>query len=102
MYKLATSDFKTNALSDLSLLQDVVRFKSRFYRCSWAHFEEARPGTFKLAPKDEHLAALLADYRQMVEMIFGEIPDFEQILDTLRQLENEINQLFPESPQEEE
>ena len=102
MYKLATSDFKTNALSDLSLLQDVVQFKSRFYRCSWAHYEEARPGTFKLAPKNEHIAALRTDYRQMAEMIFGEIPDFEQILDTLRQLENEINQLFPESPQEEE
>lgn len=102
MYKLATSDFKNIALSDLSLLQDVVWFKSRFYRCSWAHYEEARPGTFKLVPKDEHLNALRSDYRRMAEMIFGETPDFDQILDILRQLENEINQLSPDNPQEEE
>lgn len=33
-------------------------------------------------------------------MIFGQIPSFDQILDTLGQLGNEINQLLPAGPQE--
>jgi len=94
MYKLAMSVFKNDALADLSLLEDVVRFKERFYPCAWARYEEARPGTFRLIPKVEHLPPLRGDYSDMAEMIFGEIPDFDQILKTLGQLENEINELF--------
>jgi hypothetical protein len=38
MYQLAKSAVKGNALSDLKLLNDVVAFKNRFYRCLWAHY----------------------------------------------------------------
>ena len=100
MYRLAISEVKKRALADLSLLKNVAAFKSRFYRCSWARYEDAKPGTFKLIPPEKHVASLRTDYRQMAVMIFGEIPSFDQILDTLGQLENEINQLSPGSPQE--
>ena len=49
------------------------------------------------ARDEEHLASLQIDYRQMAVMIFGTIPEFNQIIDTLSQLENEINQLSPDS-----
>lgn len=98
MYQLANSEVKKLALDDLSLLKDVAEFKNRFYRCSWARYEDAKPGSFKLIPKQEHLASLQIDYRQMAVMIFGTIPEFDQIIDTLSQLENEINQLSPSSP----
>lgn len=101
MYKLATSDFKDDALANLSLLEDVVQFKARFYRCPWARYKEARPGTFKLVPKEEHLSSLRRDYSDMAEMIFGEIPDFDKILETLGLLENEINELVCDNTQEE-
>ncbi len=102
MYKLATSDFKDGALADLSLLEDVAQFKDRFYTCAWARYEEAKPGTFKLAPKEEHLPSLRRDYDNMAEMFFGQIPDFNQILETLAQLEDEINRLPCGGPQEED
>jgi hypothetical protein len=41
---------KSSALSDLALLRDVVEFKERFYYSSWARYDLARPGTFRLAP----------------------------------------------------
>jgi|AntAceMinimDraft_9_1070365.scaffolds.fasta_scaffold15527_3 hypothetical protein len=91
MYRLAGSKFKTNALGDLKLLEDVAQFKIRFYKCLWARYEDARPGTFKLVPKGEHIGALKKDYRQMEVMIFGEAPEFDRILETLAYLENEIN-----------
>ncbi|MBN2292839.1 MAG: nucleotidyl transferase AbiEii/AbiGii toxin family protein [Pirellulales bacterium] len=93
MHMLAMSDIKYIALANLPLLADVVRFKARFYNCPWAKYNEARPGTFKIIPQDEHVSALRKDYRDMVEMFFGEVPDFNQILETLGQLEIEINRL---------
>lgn len=93
MYRLATSEFKKHALRDLVLLEDVVKFKIRFYNCSWARYENARPGTFRLVPKEEHLESLKKDYHQMKVMIFGETPEFDWILETISRLENEINRL---------
>ena len=95
MYCLAGSKHRAAALADLDLLQDVVDFKSRFYRCPWAKYELAAPGTFKLIPKDEHIPALKNDYQAMGEMIFGKRPEFEDILETLQGLENQINALQP-------
>ena len=98
MYRLTGSKVKAKALDDLQLLKDVVAFKSRFYRCPWARYEDARPGTFRLVPKQARLDELQKDYGQMEVMIFGDVPRFEQIVDTLGHLENEINQLDPIQP----
>jgi hypothetical protein len=95
MYRLAGSKHKAAALADLDLLQDVVEFKSRFYPCPWAKYEMAAPGTFKLIPKDKHLPALKKDYQAMGEMIFGKSPSFEDILERLQELEDQINALQP-------
>lgn len=34
-HRLAIRPVKDSALADLDLLEDVVVFKDRFYRCSW-------------------------------------------------------------------
>lgn len=93
MYQLARSIVKEKAFADLKLLNDVVAFKNRFYRCPWAHYDTAKPRTFRLVPDQTHLMELNSDYRQMKVMIFGEIPEFEQIISGLKQLEDEINHL---------
>lgn len=93
IYRLAKSDIKEKAFKDLKLLEDVVNFKDRFYTCTWAKYETAKPGTFKLVPQTKHLDNLKKDYKQMKIMIFGEVPEFEQILNTTAKLEDEINAL---------
>lgn len=91
MYKLAGSSIKDAALVDSALLQDVVAFKQRFYPSRWARYEDAKPGTFKLIPAAERLTELRRDYRDMEMMLFGDVPTFDEITDTLRHLEGEIN-----------
>ena len=91
MYKLAQSTTKDAALTDWALLQDVVAFKQRFYPSRWARYEDAKPGTFKLIPAAERIIELRRDYRDMEMMIFGDVPTFDEITDTLRHLEGEIN-----------
>jgi hypothetical protein len=84
---------KLAAFSDLSLLSTVVDFKTKFYPASWAHYELAKPGSFKLIPSAEMLKHLARDYSAMQIMFFGEIPPFDELLSTLRLLEHEINTL---------
>jgi hypothetical protein len=90
---MAGAPVKDAALADLALLEDVVAFKQRFYRRPWAHYDEAKPGTFRLIPAGHVLAAVEKDYVQMRNMIFGRYPDFGVIMETLRKLETEINEL---------
>ena len=91
---MAASPVKDAALADIALLEDVVAFKRRFYRRPWAHYEQAKPGTFRLLPAGHVLAAVEKDYAQMRSMIFGRYPGFDEIMVTLRTLEAEINGLY--------
>jgi len=84
---------KKAALSDLALLRTVVEFKTKFYPAPWAHYELSRPPTLKLLPPDHNLKALASDYQQMQVMFFGEIPEFSDLMNSLRDLEKEINEL---------
>ena len=90
---MAKADVKGEALADIKLLEDVVHFKQRFYGRGWAKYEEAKPGSFKLIPEKHVLDITAKDYLEMKSMIYGEYPDFEDILGTLKRLETEINKL---------
>ena len=89
----ADPEVKQAAFSDLELLRTVVAFKAKFYPVSWARYDLATPGTFKLMPLADHIKHLANDYAQMRVMFFGEIPSFDEIIDGLRKLESEINAL---------
>ncbi|MGH9616990.1 MAG: nucleotidyl transferase AbiEii/AbiGii toxin family protein, partial [Acidobacteriaceae bacterium] len=91
LYKLAASSVKDSALSDLALLKDVVEFKNRFYFSSWARYDLATPGSFRLRPPEKQIPALARDYREMQGMFYREPPNFADVLQGLVALENEIN-----------
>ena len=89
--RMAAAPVKDAALANLELLTDVVAFKQRFYPRGWARYDLAVPGSLRLVPDGAVLAAVEADYRAMTHMIFGTVPAFGEILETLRGLEDEIN-----------
>lgn len=91
LWCMAQSPVKVSAFADTELLKKVVSFKEKFYRCSWARYDEAKPGTIKLIPTEKSLKALREDYEHMKNMIYGEKPDFDAILDVVKVLEDEIN-----------
>jgi len=90
---MSKSEIKGIAFSRLGLLQKVVDFKMKFYPRSWAKYEEAVPGTFKLFPPDYRIAKLRADYEVMKDMLFSDKPDFESVMNSVQKLEDEINSL---------
>ncbi len=89
--KMAQSPVKEQVLADPGLLTSVVAFKQRFYPRGWARYDLAKPGTLVLVPEGHVLSSVRSDYRAMEDMIFGEVPDFEEILAVLQALQEEIN-----------
>ena len=89
--QMAKAPVRRAALASLDLLADVVAFKQRFYPRGWARYELAIPGSLRLAPTGAVLATVETDYRAMSNMIFGTVPSFAEILDSLKKLEEEIN-----------
>ena len=63
------------------------------YTSTSAGYDTAQIGTMKLIPKKEDIDLLKDDYEQMKQMIFGEIPNFEEVIYTIQKMEKEINKL---------
>jgi len=96
LYLMAQSAIQEGALSNIALLADVVEFKQRFYACGWAHFEEALRGSLRLQPPEYRREELRQDYTAMREMIFGDKPDFDDIIAALGRLEEQVNTVIRE------
>lgn len=90
---MAETVVKTNALDNLNLLKDVVEFKQQFYPSGWAKYENAKIGILKLVPPQERHGQLKKDYEAMRSMIFGSYPSLDEIMKTLKGLEDEITRL---------
>ena len=85
------TEVKDNALADNDLLTRVVDFKDKFYRCPWARYDLAKRGTMRLMPPEYNLDKLRDDYEHMQNMLFGDKPSFEEIMQGINTLENDIN-----------
>ena len=93
VYRMYNSGVFEVAKKDLALLTDIVDFTAKFYPRSWAHFELCKPGTMLLRPSDHALPVMKSDYAAMRQMIYGEHPSFDVLMDFLSTLEQEINAL---------
>lgn len=94
LYKMGHSSIKDVALKDRDLLQEVIVYKNQFYPCGWGHtFDECATDGIHLLPNENNRELLKQDYKAMQNMIYGDVPSWEEILDYLAELENEINKL---------
>lgn len=93
LYCIAHSESKVAAYHNMELLQRVVEFKMKFYPRKWAQYERALPGTLRLIPPEHRMERLRQDYASMQNMMFGEYPDFDALMEYIQFLENEINSI---------
>jgi hypothetical protein len=89
---LAQHPEANTAIDQHELRNRVVAWKSRFFGSTWASYEKAKPGSFRLVPPAERQPALRRDYQAMRDMYLTEPASFDDILGTLSGLENRINQ----------
>lgn len=94
LYRFTKTEYVKSALKNNALLKKVVTFKKKFYRDSWADYDACLTGNLKLVPSDYRILELKKDYNKMREMLYGVVPNFDIIISTLKELEQEINRQF--------
>ena len=85
------ADMIARAIADTDLLEAIVENKRVYFFESWDWYPTAKRGTFRLVPSEQRQKELAEDYLAMQSMIFGDKPDFSEIMTVLKQLENKIN-----------
>ena len=93
VYNMGNSWVKERAYKRKELLEKDVVFKQKFYYVKGAHYETATLSSIELLPKEAVLNALKEDYQAMRNMIYGNIPEFEEILEFLEKLQEEVHGL---------
>lgn len=93
VYNMGNSWVKERAFKRKELLEKDVVFKQKFYYVKGAHYETATLSSIELLPKEAVLNALKEDYQAMRNMIYGNIPEFEEILEFLEKLQEEVHGL---------
>ncbi|MGA7201666.1 MAG: nucleotidyl transferase AbiEii/AbiGii toxin family protein [Candidatus Cybelea sp.] len=88
---LSASDIAAEAIQDPGLLEAVVNFKNVFFYSKRARYVLAKPGTLRLMFPLFRRQTVAADYEQMTPMLFGDVPSFEEICDSIGALEARIN-----------
>ena len=94
LHLLNQSDIGNSALNDLDLLKDVIKYKKCFFRSGFSNYDACLTKHFKLIPNQAVLDQLKKDYQGMKSMIYGDVPEFSTIIDTLTVLEKDINERF--------
>lgn len=85
------TDVGRDASRDLSMLEDVRKFKQLYYPTGWARYDLAVPGTLRIVPSASKLRAFASDYREMRMMFFTEPASFEKVMEELDKLQDQIN-----------
>lgn len=93
VYNLGNSWVKESAFRRKELLEKDVAFKQKFYYAKSAHYETATLSSIVLVPEQRIHKALQDDYKAMQNMIYGSMPEFEEILGFLEILQEEIHGL---------
>jgi hypothetical protein len=91
LYQLMQSTVGQQAISNHDLAIDCARHAQLFFNSSNLNLKAARPGSFTLSPTPPMRHTLERDYRAMTSMIFGDVPNFTDILEVIIKLEHEIN-----------
>lgn len=92
LHCLFTSNLGASVLADRDLGADCVRHARMFFDRADFDLASAVAGTFSIAPAGAMVDALSRDYSNTAAMIFGTAPEFAEILASIRQIEEFINQ----------
>ncbi len=93
-YMLINSPIYQNALNQIKLLKDVVEFNMKFYHSSRSKYNEMLEGNLKLVPSEAAIKVFAADYENMKQMFFGEIPKFNEIMNKIQTIELDFKKLL--------
>jgi hypothetical protein len=91
VHQLMSTPVGKKAGTDDTLIEDCVRHARMFFHRGNTGLDVAQRGSFRLRPTEAMLDSLRKDYEAMVAMIFGEVPSFEAVLESVARAEEQLN-----------
>jgi hypothetical protein len=88
---LAAKPLAERALTDQALINNVREHSIMMFRRGGEQLDEAVPGRYSLVPDGPLFEILERDYQKMREMLFGDIPEFHAIVESIRTLQVRMN-----------
>jgi len=90
---LANSEYQEQIYATAPLLDEIIAFDRKFYPKPGVVYDEMNLRTLRLSPPQSRIADLEQDYLQMLEMIFGEKPTWDELLTSLATIQNQLHTL---------
>jgi hypothetical protein len=95
VHELMQSEVGQSAAANLGLGADCVNHARMFFNRPDFDLASAHPPSFVLTPEGNMYDELKRDYAAMADMIFGDAPPFEAIVECVAQLEHMVNAAEP-------
>lgn len=93
LYCLYNSEIRKNALNHSNLVELLGQFRKNFFRIKTQCIDAFTPKSIILVPNDQIIRILKKDYEKMLDMIYKDAPNFDEILKVIKILQKEINSL---------
>jgi len=91
LHSLLGSDVGASAIADLALGADCIEHARTFFDRPDYDLAAISSGNFILRPAGAMIDRLTRDYDNMRAMVFGEAPEFEEILSSIAEIEARLN-----------
>jgi Nucleotidyl transferase AbiEii toxin, Type IV TA system len=92
MHCLLNSAVGAVAMADRDLAADCVRHARLFFNRTDFDLVSARPGSWAIEPSAGMSDLLRGDYERTMPMIFGTAPTFDQIMSSVKQINDSVNE----------
>jgi hypothetical protein len=80
------------AIQNPDLFTGIAEHRAAFFNQNWMDYNTLRQGSLCLMPREDQISTWQQDYNAMRgEMFFGDVPDFDEILETVSSFEKEFN-----------
>ena len=92
LFQLGRQDFSSATLKDNDFIEEIIEHRKYYSRLKRFDYSTLKRGSIRIIPSDDVLKALEQDYEIMrAEMIYGHPPTFEEIIQSMKNLQDEIN-----------
>jgi hypothetical protein len=92
LFQLSRQDFSTSTLQNNEFIEEIIEHRKYYSRLKRFDYTTLKRGSIRIIPSDDILKVLELDYEIMrAEMIYGNPPIFEEIIQEMKNLQNEIN-----------
>ncbi len=93
VHQLINAEVGKLACSDTELVKNCVRHAQMFFNRNHTGLDSAKRGKFRLSPEPPMIELLRKDYEAMQTMIFGKVPEFEDVLESVAHAQEQLNSI---------